>query len=1218
MKYKYRGKKNTPLKEEKRIIKYELKKLSVGVVKGFDRLISSLLVMLMVLSAIIVPNGSIAYAQGDEKSSNYDVVLTSITPKVDSGNTGILELDVKIAGSQESINEDLGGNAIVTVQFPDKTTYYTLNKENLDSLSILGVTPTYEDNSRILRWDLKNIETGVSAKVQIPINTNNGITPNDTVLDFSANLTKQDGTLLAGPSDANFTIQSVYNASVSKKYKGVKDSDEEAPKKDDQVIWTLKGSVTLPERKGMHIKPESEIIVQDILPQGLKYVSSKVLKGNLSEGHDVNGTITWTAQAPNIEQQKESSKDASAIYTFEIEMITEVTLDTEKLAKLNNEVSFTTTNIMDQIVTKKDSAVVTVVPDGDGVETQNGTWYPSVTGGPKKGVNQFQNVGNPNISVTDSESLTFHSVYAIALNGEDILTKEGQNVRDQWKPQDVFKMGYKKIVGKNTFSDKLIFSGVYVEVPKSYYHSTQPVTRLLKDPVTTVTVYIKDGEPKSYTVPFNKDGGIHRVMVSRSDLGLKDTDKVTSFDIEYKNADDSPIFGGVALDTLPYFSIEKGYEGVAQWQIKWEMTLQNNETYIKYADGLDHNIGPRTVTVVQQENKPAKIRTGVKFKEADGNIVKIGDNRVRHWVTPEYDSAKSLNGKVSSVILLPYGVKLKENTKFAFEHQEYRINRLAEPSTGEGKVIDDNYKGTGQQLVKLSWDKDIVYPFNQLAVEFDVEITKDATKSMDIISYTASTGEKQLIASYPDINTIDQDTDDINKDNIAADQMRMKATKTYSLRTKEDLISKKLVKGSLDSDFSRFGKTSLGGDIEYKIVLTNTTGRNISRLGFVDVLPSVGDLGIVDNTERGSAFTPLLKGPINLPSDWADKVDVYYSTSKNPKRTDLYSKVDYSDKAFKHVDPDTAEEPNWMQEVADWSTIHSFKLELKPGTIWIKGQDISLTFTMKAPEKEDTTNLPDPGILFTDINDAERTENNEQKAAWNSFAVTANGLLPTEPERVGVVLFEKGGAVRVKYFIEGTTTELDNPTAGERVATGDTDEGWYTVKNPGSELGEEYNTVTEDLQPKVLYKDGKTYVLTEKKVRNDSAPVNGDVKADTQYIIYEYKLVKGDVYVKYFIEGTDTELENPKAKDKTKEGWYTVKKDSPIDEEYKTDNEELKPKTLKDKDGKTYVLTKAETRKDSDPKDGTVKEKTQYVKYEYKETGAVRVKYFIEGTTTEL
>ncbi|MDD7182230.1 LPXTG cell wall anchor domain-containing protein, partial [Peptostreptococcus porci] len=215
--------------------------------------------------------------------------------------------------------------------------------------------------------------------------------------------------------------------------------------------------------------------------------------------------------------------------------------------------------------------------------------------------------------------------------------------------------------------------------------------------------------------------------------------------------------------------------------------------------------------------------------------------------------------------------------------------------------------------------------------------------------------------------------------------------------------------------------------------------------------------------------------------------------------------------------------------------------------------------------------------------------------------------------------YKETGAVRVKYFIEGTTTELDNPTAGERVSVGDTDEGWYTVKNPGSEIGEEYKSDNDVLKPMYLKdKSGNTYKLTAKEVRDDSDPKDGKVNADTQYIVYEYKLVKGDVYVKYFIEGTDTELENPKAKDKTKEGWYTVKKDSPIDEEYKTDNEDLKPKTLKDKDGKTYVLTKKEIREGSDPKDGTVKETAQYVKYEYKETGAVRVKYFIEGTNIEL
>ncbi|MDD7765416.1 MAG: hypothetical protein PT934_06575 [Peptoniphilaceae bacterium] len=64
------------------------------------------------------------------------------------------------------------------------------------------------------------------------------------------------------------------------------------------------------------------------------------------------------------------------------------------------------------------------------------------------------------------------------------------------------------------------------------------------------------------------------------------------------------------------------------------------------------------------------------------------------------------------------------------------------------------------------------------------------------------------------------------------------------------------------------------------------------------------------------------------------------------------------------------------------------------------------------------------------------------------------------------------------------------------------------MKERGSEIGEEYKTETDEFQPKTLVKDGKTYILTAKKVRNDSAPVNGEVKADTQYIIYEYKLVE--------------------------------------------------------------------------------------------------------------
>ena len=268
--------------------------------------------------------------------------------------------------------------------------------------------------------------------------------------------------------------------------------------------------------------------------------------------------------------------------------------------------------------------------------------------------------------------------------------------------------------------------------------------------------------------------------------------------------------------------------------------------------------------------------------------------------------------------------------------------------------------------------------------------------------------------------------------------------------------------------------------------------------------------------------------------------------------------MNYPNASYVHTDPLNAEEANWTKDVTDWSTIHSFKLVLKDDTIFVKGQDITLTFDMKAPEKGDKTNLPDESILFTNINDAKRTEENEKKAAWNSFAVTTNGLLPTEPERVGVVLFDNGGAVRVKYFIEGTDTELDNPDAGDRVKNGETDAGWYTVKDPNTTIGEKYETDNKTLKPEFLKdKDGKTYQLTAKEVRADSDPKNGNVEKDTQYIIYEYKLV----------EETPNKPETPEEPHNDE-----PKNNTPKPEEKKTQSPTTKTNTNKSKQTKSKAV----------------------------------------------
>src|SRR5690625_2144809 len=163
----------------------------------------------------------------------------------------------------------------------------------------------------------------------------------------------------------------------------------------------------------------------------------------------------------------------------------------------------------------------------------------------------------------------------------------------------------------------------------------------------------------------------------------------------------------------------------------------------------------------------------------------------------------------------------------------------------------------------------------------------------------------------------------------------------------------------------------------------------------IDVLPSEGDLGITDNVERGSMFTPLLTGPVILPAEWENKVDIVYSTVKNPKRDDLTRYTVYPGTTTKLSNPGGAEDPNWMttSEITDWSTIHSFKLQLKDGIEWIKGQDILIEFSMVAPEANEVNR---------DIID--RTIEPTERAAWNSFAVATDHGQPVEPFRVGVYM----------------------------------------------------------------------------------------------------------------------------------------------------------------------------------------------------------------------
>lgn len=141
---------------------------------------------------------------------------------------------------------------------------------------------------------------------------------------------------------------------------------------------------------------------------------------------------------------------------------------------------------------------------------------------------------------------------------------------------------------------------------------------------------------------------------------------------------------------------------------------------------------------------------------------------------------------------------------------------------------------------------------------------------------------------------------------------------------------------------------------------------------------------------------------------------------------------------------------------------------------------------------------------------------------------------------------------------------------------------------------------TEVLTGDKLVKDGKTYEFV--KVSDQSAPVSGKVKEETQHVIYQYReVVKGNVDVKYITE--DGEI---------LEDVSSVKSDAPVGEDYTTEQKSF--------DGYEFVKM-AET---SAPTNGNVTEADQHVIYVYKKvkpevkTGSVVARYVIEGTETKL
>ena len=196
--------------------------------------------------------------------------------------------------------------------------------------------------------------------------------------------------------------------------------------------------------------------------------------------------------------------------------------------------------------------------------------------------------------------------------------------------------------------------------------------------------------------------------------------------------------------------------------------------------------------------------------------------------------------------------------------------------------------------------------------------------------------------------------------------------------------------------------------------------------------------------------------------------------------------------------------------------------------------------------------------------------------------------------------------VRTETDNKGNTKHIYEQAEGKSVkvtyvsTTGETLSDSQTVETKDKFIGTDYDASIEALKLERIEKDGKVYLLKERKA--DSASENGKLSDQEQTVTYVYEEVKepasnqkyGNVVVVYKdkfgrpISGTtesgkevaSTEIDTPS---------------SPLNTEY--DTTDHKPQTITTKDGKKYKLIKV--LKTSDAEKSGVKARTSVITYVY-------------------
>lgn len=311
--------------------------------------------------------------------------------------------------------------------------------------------------------------------------------------------------------------------------------------------------------------------------------------------------------------------------------------------------------------------------------------------------------------------------------------------------------------------------------------------------------------------------------------------------------------------------------------------------------------------------------------------------------------------------------------------------------SGVPTTIITNYNNTGQTFLK--WDfTGVSIPYTAggskvYSIKINTKVKIGASSGSYLNkSYFSSDNLTNRCTNFDGggVNTIYYynvvDTNDWNNNGSTSDSLCV-ASRPFNIifPSGAGLESVKWVKGTCDANYTRYpasGNSVPGGQADYLLKVKNLGNVAMKDIKIIDILPFVGDKGVIDLSSRNSEWRPfLINNVITQPNN--PNVTIYYSTASNPCRDELTPGM-----------PTPCDNPNWSTTPPnDITTVQSLKFDFG-SLIMQPGDSVVLSWPMRVP-----IDAPKNGEI-----------------AWNSFGYIAtrndNGsvLQASEPIKVGIAV----------------------------------------------------------------------------------------------------------------------------------------------------------------------------------------------------------------------